>query len=104
MSMIRTMPCWEIMQCLGSADCPARSWPDIPCWEIAELLDAGKTALNVCEECIVYLVKSNTPILTAAELEEILRFRNLLWYLEKCPAFERRPLQREIHRLDDQTA
>lgn len=100
MSLTKNMHCWEIMHCLGAGDCPARTYPDIPCWEIAALLGADMTALNICEECIVYLVKSYDPILTAQELEEILKMRNILWYLERCPAFEKRPWQREISRQD----
>lgn len=85
------IPCWEIVQCIGTADCPARSCPDIPCWEIAALLDAGASAFSICEECIVYLAKTGNPVLSPDELEEILRMRNILWYIDRCPAFDRRP-------------
>jgi len=100
MTLIKNMPCWEIMHCADSEECPARTYPDIPCWKIAELLGAGATALNVCEECIVYLVKANDPILTPSELEDILKFRNILWYIDRCPAFASRPWQREISRQE----
>lgn len=97
---MKNMPCWEIMQCVGAEDCPARTYPEVPCWEVAEILGADESALHICEECIVYLVKTNYPVLTQGELEEILRFRNILWYIERCPAFARRPGQREIIRQE----
>lgn len=100
MKLTTDIPCWEIVQCLGAEDCPARTCPDMPCWEIAALLDAGAPALNVCEECIVYLVKTGSPILPPEELEEILKMRNILWYIDRCPAFERRPWRGEIVRQD----
>ena len=100
MKLTTNMPCWEIVRCIGAEDCPARTCPEIPCWEIADLLDAGAALWNVCEECIVYLVKTNDPLLPPDELEEILKMRNILWYIDRCPAFDRRPWQGEIFRRD----
>ena len=90
MSSFTEMRCWEIMQCSGSENCPSRLFPDVPCWEIAKIIGASSYVLNVCQECIVYIVKANEPILTEGELEEIIEYREVMKFAGKCPAFESR--------------
>lgn len=91
MSPIRSMHCWEIMQCRGTADCPARAHPDIPCWEISEKLWTSQSVMNICIDCIVYIIKTNDPIITRGELDDIMRYRNMVRQVEGCPVNDNRP-------------
>ena len=75
--------CWEIIQC-GNAKCAARLQHKIPCWEIATKLDDYRTALNVCSDCIVYLSRHKNPILSAKEIEEILKQKGVCILRDRC--------------------
>ncbi len=90
MTPIKDMPCWEIMQCSGTENCPARTHPDVPCWEIAEKLGTSQSVMNICSDCIVYVVKTNDPILTRNELVEIMSHRNIGGFSKECPAYDSR--------------
>lgn len=90
MSAITEMRCWEIMRCSGSEECPARLFADIPCWELAKIIGTNQSVLDVCRDCIVYIVKANGPILTESELEEIIEYREVMKFVGKCPAYEAR--------------
>ncbi|MDH3329571.1 MAG: hypothetical protein OEM01_10090 [Desulfobulbaceae bacterium] len=80
------------MRCSGSEHCPARLFPDVPCWEIAEIIGANATVIDVCQDCIVYIVKANEPILTENELVKIFEFRKAKRLVGNCPAYENRLL------------
>ena len=80
------MHCWEIMHCSASESCPAKFFSDIPCWEIAEILGASKSLLNICQECIVYIINENDNVLTDDELDEIIDFRQTSGLSGNCPA------------------
>jgi len=90
MSSVSEMTCWEIMQCSSSENCPARLFPNVPCWEIAKILGASHVTLDVCQDCIVHIVKANEPILTENELEEIIEYREVMRLVGKCPAYDNR--------------
>ena len=90
MSSFTKMRCWEIMQCSGSENCPARLFPDVPCWEIAEILGASQSVLDVCQDCLVYIIKANKPVITKDELDEIIEYREVMRFVGKCPAYENR--------------
>jgi hypothetical protein len=72
------------MQCTDSERCPARENPEIPCWEVAEKIKSQQCILNICDDCIVRLVKTNDPKLSQAEHDNILQFRNN-WETDNCP-------------------
>ena len=65
-------PCWEIMKCEGTEDCPARKRPDLNCWEIANEMDDYRKAFNICKDCIVYMLKSDSSVLTKQEVQNIM--------------------------------
>ncbi len=69
-------PCWEIMKCEGTEDCPARKRPDLNCWEIASEMDDYRKAFNICEDCIVYMLKAESTILTEQELQTIIKHKH----------------------------
>jgi len=65
-------PCWEIMKCEGTEDCPARKRPDANCWEIANEMDDYRKAFNICKDCIVYMLKAENSVLTKQEVQNIM--------------------------------
>ena len=67
------LPCWEIMKCEGTDDCPARKHPDMNCWEIASELDDYRKAFNICNDCIVYMLKADNSVLTKQEMQTIIQ-------------------------------
>jgi len=69
--------CWEIMNC-DDLNCPARSEPETPCWEIAKRIEAYQDVSNTCKDCVVYILKEETSVLSKKELQNIIRQRGLL--------------------------
>ena len=68
-------PCWEIMQCKNTENCPARLQPDKPCWKIASELDDYRSALKICHDCLVYMLKNGTTVFTEQEIRMIIKRR-----------------------------
>ena len=65
-------PCWKIMKCEGTDDCPARKRPDLACWDIAGEMDDYRKAFNICKDCIVYMLKADNSVLTKQEVKAIM--------------------------------
>lgn len=65
-------PCWEIMNCNESKECPARANPEIPCWEIARAASDYRHVLQVCPDCIVYILKGENKRLNNNEVQTIM--------------------------------
>lgn len=83
MSVSTQYECWEIMQC-GNTRCAARLQRNIPCWEIASKMDDYRTALNVCSDCIVYLSRQKNSILSAKEIDDILKQKGVCILRDRC--------------------
>ena len=66
------IPCWEIMKCEGTESCPARKSQDTPCWEIARDLDDYRSAFNICNDCLVYMLKHENSVLSQQEIQTII--------------------------------
>jgi len=66
-------PCWEIMKCEGTDDCPARKNPNQDCWEIASELDDYRKAFNICKDCVVYMLKVENTVLSEQEMQSIIK-------------------------------
>jgi len=71
------LPCWEIMKCEGTDDCPARKHPDLNCWEIASEMDDYRKAFNICQDCIVYMLKAENTVLTKQEMQTIMKQKSV---------------------------
>ena len=65
-------PCWEIMNCAESKQCPAKDHPDIPCWEIAREISDYRYILQICTDCIVHMLKGDHNALTKQEIQSIM--------------------------------
>ncbi len=70
------MNCWEFMNC-DNLDCPARCEPETPCWEIAKRDEAYHNVSNTCRDCIVYLLKEETSVLSIKKVQNIVKQRGL---------------------------
>ena len=68
--------CWGITDCKDSKECLARKNPDKPCWEIARTADDYRNALNVCPDCVVYLINKGDSVLSEEELKGIVAQKN----------------------------
>ena len=73
--------CWEIMNC-DELDCPARREPETPCWEIAKRIQDFRNVSNTCKDCVVYLLKGETSVLSKEELQNIIKQKGLLKSIE----------------------
>jgi len=73
MTVDNNLPCWEIMKCEGTENCPARQSPETPCWEIASEMDDYRKYFNICNDCIVYLLKAGNYVLSKQEMNSIMR-------------------------------
>ena len=69
--------CWGIMNC-DNLNCPARREPETPCWEIAKRIGAYHNVSNTCKDCVVYILKEETSVLSKKELHKIIRQKGLL--------------------------
>ena len=74
----RDWPCWRIMGC-DNFHCPARKQPKRPCWEIVRKLNDYRQAFHVCDDCIVYLLKSGSSVLSKQEILTIMETK------KECP-------------------
>ena len=68
-------PCWKIMNCDTAQECPAKSRPEIPCWEIASELNDYRTAMDICQDCIVHILKTEDSALSIEEMQTIMNHK-----------------------------
>ena len=64
--------CWEIMNCDDSRKCQARLRPDAPCWEIARENSDYRHVMEICVDCIVYVLKGERTVLSKNDLQAIM--------------------------------
>ena len=65
-------PCWKIMDCNTAHKCPAKSLPEIPCWEIASELNDYRTVMDICNDCVVHMLKTENSVLSKQEMQSIM--------------------------------
>jgi len=71
MNNSNNLKCWEIMNC-ANRDCPARSEPETPCWEITKRNVAYHNVSNTCRDCVIYILKEETSVLSISKLKNII--------------------------------
>lgn len=96
MSSVSKMQCWEIMQCSDTENCPAREHPDIPCWELSEKLGISQSIMDVCNDCIVRVLKTNDTKLSPQELDDIITYRKSVTQAENCPVCNNPPDKTQV--------
>jgi hypothetical protein len=67
--------CWEIMNCDAEKECPAKSRPETPCWEIASEINDYRTAMGICKDCVVHMLKAEDSILSEQEMQSIMNHK-----------------------------
>lgn len=65
--------CWEIMNCEGSEDCQAKTHPETPCWELANKVGDYRRFCSICQDCIVFVLKTKPAVLSAKLKKAILQ-------------------------------
>ena len=45
--------------------------PEKPCWEMASEIGDFRSAINICEDCIVFLLKNGATLLSEKEIRSI---------------------------------
>lgn len=67
--------CWEVIGCGKQGQC--RVWKmaqtsDKPCWEVVGSFDDYRSALNVCGDCLVFVLHQSQSVLSQTEIAEIM--------------------------------
>jgi len=65
------------MNCDTAQECPAKNRPATPCWEIAGELDDYRNAMDICTDCIVYMLKADIPVLSRDIMLAIMNYRTI---------------------------
>jgi hypothetical protein len=60
------------MNCDTSRKCPARERPETPCWEIARENSDYRFILQICVDCIVYVLKGDNKALSRNDIKAIM--------------------------------
>lgn len=84
---VRELPCWEITKCASEQNCLCRRQEGQAkeCWEIARQFDDFRSALNVCKDCLVYISKQESSMLSEEELEKIVSNKVECALMTACP-------------------
>jgi hypothetical protein len=73
------------MQCENSDDCPVRENPEKPCWETAHKFENFRKANNICRDCIVYVLKVESSVLSKQEIQKIMEKKTSCKLAPRCP-------------------
>lgn len=77
--------CWTITNCDKKDICPAGRQSDKECWNVAREMADLRSAMNVCEDCLVYLSRGNAASnFSASEVSEILEKKGVCVLAIKC--------------------
>ena len=62
---------WRIEKSTGVVGFSVKVNPEKPCWEMAREVGDFRSAFNICEDCIVFLLRSGTKIFSEQEIRSI---------------------------------
>lgn len=62
---------WGIKKFKGVVDFSTEESPGKPCWEMASKVDDFRSAFNICEDCIVIILKNGTTLLSEKQIRSI---------------------------------
>jgi hypothetical protein len=86
MTLLRDLPCWEIMQCENVEECPVWQQHDgTPCWEIVKEFEDYRSFYDICQDCVVYLLKNEARVFSEQEIKAMGAVRSA------CGATTRQP-------------
>jgi hypothetical protein len=86
----RNIPCWKITNCRRNECCLMQYEGEQQCWEFASELDDYRSAMNVCEDCIVFVTKQNDSVLSETEIAQIMEKKGCI-LIKNCPSYQPRP-------------
>ena len=67
----RALRCWGFTKCTGAVSFSAEECTEKPCWEMASEAGDLRSAFNICEDCIVFLLKNGTTLFSEEEIRSI---------------------------------
>ena len=62
---------WGKEKCKGVVGFSTEEYSEKPCWEMAREIGDFRSAFNICEDCIVFLLKNGTTLLSEQEIRSI---------------------------------
>jgi hypothetical protein len=62
---------WEFKECKEVVGFSTTEYPEKHCWEMASEVGDFRCAFNICEDCIVFVLKSGTTLLSEKEIRSI---------------------------------
>jgi hypothetical protein len=82
--------CWEVIGCGKQGQCQV--WKMAlaggkPCWEVVGSFDDYRSALNVCSDCLVFVLYQEQPSLTKDEIAAIMARKGKLAGEASCRLF-----------------
>ena len=79
--------CWQITRCGSEDNCLAwkQGREHRPCWDVVQELNDYRSALNVCNDCIVFISKEPNAALSEAEVREIMGRKIECVLAPQCP-------------------
>ncbi|MBU0682643.1 MAG: hypothetical protein KKD73_14600 [Proteobacteria bacterium] len=76
--------CWTITGCQKKDICPAGQKLEKECWEIVQEMEDFRSSMHVCEDCLVYISKAKSSILSEEEIVEIMKKKGVCALAAKC--------------------
>jgi len=62
---------WGIKKCKEVVGFSTKEYPKKTCWEMASEIGDFRSAFNICEDCIVFVLKKETTVLSEKEILSI---------------------------------
>jgi hypothetical protein len=62
---------WGTKKCKEVVGFSTEEYPEKPCWELASEVGDFRSVFNICEDCIVFILKNGTTILSEEEIRSI---------------------------------
>jgi len=72
---MKELPCWTIMNCVNLT-CAARKSQAKTCWEIAQESEDHRAEFNICRDCLVYVLKTESLPFSPHDLDRMARDRS----------------------------
>jgi hypothetical protein len=82
--------CWEVIGCGKQVQCQVWKMAQAggkPCWEVVSSFDDYRNALNVCGDCLVFVLHQNQSVLSPAEIDDIMAAKAKNPEKQGCRAF-----------------
>lgn len=71
MDVNNTQRYWEFEKSKRVVGFSSTEYPEKPCWEMANEVGDFRSAFNICADCIVFLLKNGTSLLSEEEIGSI---------------------------------